>query len=132
MFSFFNFFTGAKKNPPIDEALKKALEDKLKRVYILLEASAMPDDVKASWKSLLPEMTQVQVDKLIALLEKELTETIALMKKEGKAEHELLTQLAQIQKDEAKEKQTLHKKTLKELDSFAQKLSELETAAQKK
>jgi hypothetical protein len=132
MFPFLNFFASTKKTPPIDEKLKKALEDKVKRVYILLEASAMPDDVKTSWKSLLSEMTQTHVDRLIALLEKELTETIALMKKEGKAEHELLTSLAQIQKNEIKEKNALHKKTLKQLDDFAQKLSELEDTAQEK
>lgn len=122
---------GSKKNPPINEALKKALEDKLKRVYLLLEASAMPDDVKVSWKSLLPEMTQTQVDRLIALLEQELTETLAFMKKEGAPEQELLAHIVQIQKDDAKKQQALHKKTLLQLDNLAQKLSDLETHAQK-
>lgn len=130
MFSFFKLFMNAKENSADYEEIKQALEAKLKRVYTLLDASAMPDDVKISWKSLLPQMTLQQVDRLIALLEKELTETLAAMKKYGQPEKELLTELARIKKDEEKQRGALHKKTISQLDDLSQQLSDLEKSAQ--
>ncbi len=120
------------KNPSSYEEIKKALGEKIKRVYILLEASAMPDDVKVSWKSLLPEMTQAQVDRLIALLDQELTETLSYMKKHGQPEKELLSAFAKIEEDEEKQQDTLHTNTLKQLDDLARKLSDIEMTAQKR
>lgn len=119
-------FSHTKKESQSRDEIKKALEAKLKRVYVLLEASAMPDDVKTSWKSLLPEMTIAQVDRLISLLDTELTETLSAMKKDGQAEKEFLADLAKIKKDEERQRDALHKKTLGKLNDLSKTLSELE------
>lgn len=118
-------FSHAKKDSESYDEIKKALSAKLKRVYVLLEASAMPDDVKVSWKSLLPEMTIAQVDRLIALLDQELTETLSAMKKDGQPEKEFLTDLAKIKKYEKNQRDALHKKTLEKLNDLSKTLSEL-------
>lgn len=118
-------FSHAKKDSESYDEIKKALSAKLKRVYVLLEASAMSDDVKVSWKSLLPEMTIAQVDRLIALLDQELTETLSAMKKDGQPEKEFLTDLAKIKKDEKNQRDALHKKTLEKLNDLSKTLSEL-------
>lgn len=119
-------FLHTKKDPQSHDEIKKILETKLKRIYLLLEASAMPDDVKTSWKSLLPEMTIAQVDRLIALLDAELTETLSAMKEHGQPEKELLSAFEKIKKDEEKQRDALHKKTLGKLNDLSKKLSELE------
>ena len=116
----------AKKDPQSHDEIQKTLSAKLKRVYVLLEASAMPDDVKVSWKSLLPEMTIAQVDRLIALIDQELTETLSAMKKDGKPEKEFLAELVKIKRNDVRKREILHKKTLEKLDTLGKELAELE------
>lgn len=68
----------AKPLPPVASSLDQEvayLKAKADRVIFLLDASAMPDEVKTAWLTLLPEMSLAQVDRLIALLDEELTIT---------------------------------------------------------
>ena|SRR3989338_1000132 len=48
------------------------LRAKVDRVISLLDASAMPQEVKTAWLTLLPHMTLEQVDRLTALVEEEI------------------------------------------------------------
>ena len=52
------------------------LRAKADRLIMLLDASVMPEEVKTSWLTLLPEMNLDQVDRLIKLLEDELAAAI--------------------------------------------------------
>lgn len=114
------------KDSSSHEEIKKALGAKLERLYLLLDASAMPDDVKVSWKSLLPEMTLTQIDTLIALLDQELSKTLYYMKKHGQPEKELLMELEKIEEDEEEQQDMLNKKTVIQLNDISKMLSEIE------
>lgn len=48
------------------------------RIALLLAASDLPDEVKAGFVAMIPEMTPEQLDRLIALLEANVKETIVL------------------------------------------------------
>lgn len=57
------------------------LQTKVQRTLFLLDASAMPPEVKTAWVTLLPHMTLEQVDRLCALVEQELELTLKAMEK---------------------------------------------------
>ncbi len=57
------------------------LRVKVDRTLFLLDASAMPPEVKTAWVTLLPHMTLEQVDRLCALVEQEIELTLKAMEK---------------------------------------------------
>ncbi|OGL64465.1 hypothetical protein A3B21_05280 [Candidatus Uhrbacteria bacterium RIFCSPLOWO2_01_FULL_47_24] len=57
------------------------LKAKVDRTIFLLDVSAMPNEVKTAWVTLLPHMTLEQVDRLTALLEEEIELTLKESKK---------------------------------------------------
>lgn len=59
----------------LTEQERAYLKAKAERVIFLLDASAMPPEVKTSWLTLLPHMTLDQVDRLIAIVEQEIETT---------------------------------------------------------
>ena len=61
--------------PSVDQEISY-LKAKADRVIFLLDASAMPEEVKTAWLTLLPEMSLAQVDRLIGLLDEELEVTL--------------------------------------------------------
>lgn len=66
------------------------LKAKVDRTLFLLDASAMPEEVKTAWLTLLPHMTLEQVDRLTALLEEEITLAVAEAKKHPEDEEFIL------------------------------------------
>ena len=66
------------------------IKSKVEQVLLLLDASAMPDDAKTAWLTLLPQMSLAQVDRLTGLLEEELTLTLEYAKKHPEDEELLL------------------------------------------
>ncbi len=86
-----------KKTTPVNSSPVQApdinlefLKSKVEQVLFLLDASAMPDEVKTAWITLLPEMTLAQVDRLTGLLDEELTLTLEYAKKHPEDEELLL------------------------------------------
>lgn len=63
---------------------------KVDQILLLLEASAMTEEVKTAWVTLLPQMSLAQVDRLVGLLEEELTLTLEYAKKHPEDEELLL------------------------------------------
>ncbi|MDO8505789.1 MAG: hypothetical protein Q7S48_04405 [bacterium] len=87
----------AKKTTPINSSPVQApdinlefLKSKVEQVLFLLDASAMGDEVKTAWITLLPEMTLAQVDRLTGLLDEELTLTLEYAKKHPEDEELIL------------------------------------------
>lgn len=68
------------------------LKAKVDRLIFLLDASAMPQQVKTAWITLLPEMNLDQIDRLNALLEKEI-EVAAEYAKQQPENDELVVKL---------------------------------------
>lgn len=60
------------------EDIEKEANQLGERIGLLLAASDLPDEVKAGFVAMIPEMTPEQVDRLIALLEANVKETIAI------------------------------------------------------
>src|SRR3989338_6766655 len=76
--------------PPLTDNELGYLKTKADRVLFLLDISAMPDEVKTSWLTLLPEMTLDQVDRLATLLEEEILLAAAYSKQHPEDEELLL------------------------------------------
>lgn len=66
------------------------LKAKVDRLIFLLDASAMPGDVKTAWLTLLPEMNLDQIDRLAAVIEEELKTTLQQAEKQPEDEELLL------------------------------------------
>ncbi|MBI4135419.1 hypothetical protein HY477_01660 [Candidatus Uhrbacteria bacterium] len=71
------------------------LRAKVDKTLMLLDASAMPQEVKTAWVSLLPSMTLEQVDRLHALIEDEIEVTLKAMQ-ERPEEEELVLKLKAV------------------------------------
>lgn len=72
------------------------LKAKVDKTLLLLDASAMPQEVKTAWLTLLPHMTLNQVDRLCALIEDEIEVTLKAMQ-ERPEEEELILKLKAAQ-----------------------------------
>lgn len=82
------------------------------RLALLLVAADLPDDVKAGFEAMIPEMTPADLDRLIAILEANVRDTAGAQEAElGKA-----VQSAQAQYETAR--QAAEKKALAELDEI--------------
>ncbi|MBI2472964.1 hypothetical protein HYV70_00205 [Candidatus Uhrbacteria bacterium] len=57
------------------EDFEKEITQLGERIALLLVASDLPDEVKAGFMAMIPEMTPEQLDRLIALLEANVKET---------------------------------------------------------
>lgn len=87
----------AKKTTPVNSSTTQTpeinlafLKSKVEQVLFLLDSSAMPEEVKTAWVTLLPQMSLAQVDRLVGLLEEELTLTLEYAKKHPEDEELLL------------------------------------------
>ena len=82
------------------------------RLALLLVAANLPEDVKAGFAAMVPEMTPEQMDRLIKILEANVADTAAAQEAElGKA-------LQAAQATYEQERQAAEKKALAELDEI--------------
>lgn len=82
------------------------------RLAILLVASTLPDDVKAGFASMIPEMTPEQLDRLIKILETNVLDTATTQ------ERELGQAVQEAQKSYEKDRQEAEKKALADLEAI--------------
>lgn len=82
------------------------------RLALLLVAANLPEDVKAGFAAMIPQMTPEQMDRLIKILEANVADTAAGQEAEfGKA-----IQIAQATYEQ--DRQTAEKKAMTELDEI--------------
>lgn len=98
----------------VDQQLKQLGE----RLALLLASSDMPDKVKEGWAALIPQMSLEQIDRLVGILEKQLS---------GAAESELrafVEAVEQAKKAHAEKVQAAEKKAITELEEIEGMLQE--------
>ena len=99
------------------------LKSKVEQVLFLLDASAMPNDVKTAWVTLLPQMSLAQVDRLVGLLEEELTLTLEYAKKHPEDEELILKMKVAKERYDAKMTEA-DNRTLTQLSAIEQQLTQ--------
>lgn len=100
---------------------------KVDQVLLLLEASAMPEEVKTAWVTLLPQMSLAQVDRLVGLLEEELTLTLEYAKKHPEDE-ELLLKLQTVKDRYAAKAAETNSRALAQLSNMEAQLTQYTSA----
>lgn len=100
------------------------LKTKVDRTLFLLDASAMPSEVKTAWVTLLPHMTLDQVDRLAALIEEEITLALQEAKKHPEDEEFILKLKAAKERYDSKVAQA-DKKALATLTRIEQEINAL-------
>lgn len=102
---------------PSQEDLEKEAKAVGERLAMLLVAADLPDDVKAGFAAMVPEMSPEQLDRLMKILEANVHDTTVVQEEElGKA-------VAHAQATYESERQAAEKKAMAELDEIEQVLS---------
>ena len=95
-----------------EQEILQNIELQTKKLGLLLHNSTMPQEIKMSWLSLLPQMSLKQIDRFLNILEaKYLDEQTKSIDK--KLKKELGTMIAKFQKQEVKSGKDLIKKIKK-------------------
>lgn len=100
------------------------LRVKVDKTLMLLDASAMPQEVKTAWVTLLPHMTLEQVDRLCALIEDEIEVTLKAMQ-ERPEEEELILKLKAAKERYDAQVATADKHALVELSVIEEEINAL-------
>ena len=87
------------------------------RLALLLVAADLPDDVKAGFAAMIPEMTPEQLDRLIHILEANVRDTAVEENKQ------LGEEIQQAQSSYEQQQKAAEKQALKELDEIEQLLN---------
>ncbi|NQV89870.1 hypothetical protein HQ487_00510 [Candidatus Uhrbacteria bacterium] len=91
------------------------------RLALLLVAADLPDDVKASFSAMIPEMNPEQLDRLIKILEDNVKDTVTTQ------ETELTSAVLRAQTQYEKDRQQAEKSALGELEEIEHVLNQDKT-----
>lgn len=102
------------------DALERDAQANGERLALLLSTANLPEDVKAGFAAMIPEMTLEQLDRLMNILENNIQDTTAA------EEQNLIAAIKNTQDEYEQKRKAVEENTLKEIEELTNGLNQID------